>query len=100
MDEDERRAAINGDEKYGRVICRCETVTEAEVVNAIHAPVPAITIDAIKRRTRAGMGRCQGGFCMPRVMEILSRETGMNMGEILKSSYGSNIITGSREDKR
>ena len=99
MDEAERREAINRDEKYGRIICRCETVTEAEVISAIHSPVPAITIDAIKRRTRAGMGRCQGGFCMPRVMEILSRETGMNMGEILKSSYGSNIILGSKGEK-
>lgn len=92
MDAEEKRDAISSDEMYGRIICRCETVTEAEVVDAIHAPVPAVTIDAIKRRTRAGMGRCQGGFCMPRVMEILSRETGMSMGEILKSSYGSNII--------
>lgn len=92
MTEDERRAAIKSDDKYGRIICRCETVTEAEVISAIHSPVPAVTIDAIKRRTRAGMGRCQGGFCMPRVMELLSCETGMNMGEILKSSYGSNII--------
>ena len=100
MTEDERREAINRDEKYGRVICRCETVTEAEVVDAIHSPVSAVTIDAIKRRTRAGMGRCQGGFCMPRVMEIVSRETGMNMGEILKSSYGSNIVVGEKGGRK
>ncbi len=92
MDEKQRIDAVSSDKMYGRIICRCETVTEAEVVHAIHSPVPAVTIDAIKRRTRAGMGRCQGAFCMPRVMEILSRETGMNMGEILKSSYGSNIV--------
>lgn len=92
MNNDERKQAIAQDELNGRVICRCETVTEAEVVAAIHAPVPAITIDAIKRRTRAGMGRCQGGFCLPRVIEILARETGIKMQDILKSSYGSNII--------
>ncbi len=92
MNAEEKTEAVKQNELYGRVICRCETVTEAEVMDAIHAPVPAVTIDAIKRRTRAGMGRCQGGFCMPRVMDILSRETGMSMGEILKSSYGSNII--------
>ncbi|MCK5128696.1 MAG: FAD-dependent oxidoreductase [Clostridiales bacterium] len=97
MTDSERSKAIIENPLNGKIICRCETVTEAEVVAAIHAPVPAVTIDAIKRRTRAGMGRCQGGFCMPRVMEIISRETGMNMGEILKASYGSNIILPNRK---
>lgn len=98
MTKEEREEAIAGNKLYGRVICRCESVTEAEVVDAIHAPIPAKTIDAIKKRTRAGMGRCQGGFCLPRVVEILSRELGISIGEILKSSKGSNIIV-SGEDK-
>jgi glycerol-3-phosphate dehydrogenase len=97
MTKEEKEEAIAGNKLYGRVICRCESVTEAEVVDAIHAPIPARTIDAIKKRTRAGMGRCQGGFCLPRVMEILSRELGISIGEILKSSTGSNIIASGEE---
>lgn len=98
MTKEEREEAIAGNKLYGRVICRCESVTEAEVVDAIHAPIPAKTIDAIKKRTRAGMGRCQGGFCLPRVMEILSRELGLSIGEILKSSKGSNIIVSGEDN--
>ena len=70
MDAAERAAAYKENPLYGRIICRCETVTEAEIVDAIRRG--ATTVDGVKRRTRAGMGRCQGGFCGPRVMEILS----------------------------
>ena len=58
----------------GKVICRCETVTEGEIIDAVHRPIPAVSIDAVKRRCNAGMGRCQGGFCGPRVQEIIARE--------------------------
>jgi len=88
MTNEERAEAIKENPLYGRIICRCETVTEAEIVAAIHADVPATSVDAVKRRTRAGMGRCQGGFCSPRVMEILARELGCDMGEITK--FGGN----------
>ena len=77
---------------YGNVICRCESVTEGEILDAIHRPLGATTLDGIKRRTRAGMGRCQAGFCMPRTMEILARELGLSYEDITKSGGGSNIV--------
>lgn len=79
---------------YGRVICRCETITEGEIVDCVKAPVPPCSIDGVKRRVGAGMGRCQGGFCSPRVMEILSRELGLDPMEIEKDRKGTYILTG------
>ena len=79
---------------YGRIICRCETVTEAEIMQAIHRPLGAKSIDAVKRRVRAGMGRCQGGFCGPKVIEILAREWGCQPEDICKNDPGSNMVTG------
>lgn len=90
MGEAERRAAIRENPLYGRVICRCETVTEAEIVEAIRRG--ARNVDGVKCRTRAGMGRCQGGFCGPRVMDILSRELGVPMEELTKSGGGSWLV--------
>lgn len=81
---DEINELVRQDEAWGRIVCRCEKVTEAEIVQAIHSPVPATTIDAVKRRTRAGMGRCQGGFCGPRVMEIISRELNIPLDKVRK----------------
>ena len=92
MTEDEKKAAIENNPLYGRVICRCETITEAEIVEAIRRG--ANTLDGVKRRCRAGMGRCQGGFCAPRVMEILSRETGTPMEELTKFGGKSKLLTG------
>ena len=94
MNDDERKMALSENPLYGRIICRCEHVTEGDIVNAIRRPVGATTVDGVKRRTRAGMGRCQGGFCMPRVIEILSRELGIDKKDIKKSSPGSYILTG------
>lgn len=79
---------------YGRVICRCETITEGEIVAALHSPVPPCSIDGIKRRTGAGMGRCQGGFCGPRVLEILSRELGIPPEEVVQDRDGSRVLLG------
>jgi len=79
---------------YGRIVCRCELVTEGEIIDVIHRKAGATSLDAIKRRVRAGMGRCQGGFCGPRVMEILSRELNMEMHEVVKDSPESKILTG------
>ena len=91
---EERERMISSNPLYGRVICRCETVTEAEIVQAIHRIPGAETVDGIKRRLRAGMGRCQGGFCAPKVIEILCRELGKDSIEILKNNLGSNMISG------
>lgn len=94
MTDDEKRNALAESSLYGRIICRCEHITEGDIVNAIKRPLGARTVDGVKRRVRAGMGRCQGGFCMPRVVEILSRELNIPMTEILKSEEGSYILTG------
>ena len=77
---------------YGHVVCRCETVTEGEIVAAIHRVIPAVTADGIRRRTRAGAGRCQGGFCLPRILEIIARETGMSLNEVTKSGGASFMV--------
>lgn len=84
LDEKTLNALIEKDSAWGRIVCRCEKVTEAEIVEAIHSPVPATTVDAVKRRTRAGMGRCQGGFCGPRVMEIIARELDIPLDKVRK----------------
>lgn len=88
----EKRKAIAENSLYGRVICRCETVTEGEIVDAIRQPVGARTVDGVKRRTRAGMGRCQGGFCGPRVTQILARELGIPVEKVLKERQGSELF--------
>ena len=94
MTEEERAEACRKDPAYGTVICRCEVVTEAEIRAAIRRPVGARSIDGVKRRTRAGMGRCQGGFCMPRVAAILAEELGCGLNEIRKDGPGSLLLSG------
>lgn len=91
---DERKKQIEKDPAYGNVICRCCTVTEGEIVNAIHRTLGATTVDGIKRRTSAGMGRCQSGFCNPRVVEILARELGVDEEQITKKGPGSQFLEG------
>jgi len=83
---------IASDPRYGRIVCRCEGITEGEIVAEIHGPVPARTYDALKRRTWAGMGRCQGSFDLPRVVAILSRELGISPIEITKKGPGSEFL--------
>ena len=95
---EEYNALIRENPAYGTVICRCETVTEGEIIDAIRRVPGAKSVDGVKRRTRAGMGRCQGGFCSPRVLEILSRELGVPMGEITKSGGNSRLIVGVNKD--
>lgn len=92
MTKSEREALIAKNKAYGRIICRCETITEGEILDAIHAPAGARDVDGVKRRTRAGMGRCQGGFCGSKVVEILSRELNMPMNEITKFGGNSKIL--------
>ncbi|HPW00324.1 MAG TPA: NAD(P)/FAD-dependent oxidoreductase, partial [Oscillospiraceae bacterium] len=92
LTEREKAAKIGENPLYGRVICRCETVTEGEIVDALHAPITPRTLDAVKRRCGAGMGRCQGGFCGPRVLEIISRELHIPPEEVLLDRGGSYIL--------
>lgn len=94
----EQEALIRENPAYGRMICRCEKVTEGEILEAVRRPLGATTMDGIKRRTRAGMGRCQAGFCTPRVMEILSEELGIGMEKICKNREGSVLIKGRNKD--
>ncbi len=98
MTDAERQQACARDPANGCIVCRCERVTEAEVRAAIRRPVGARSIDAVKRRTRAGMGRCQGGFCSPRVMEILAEELGLSPLEITKFGGDSRVLTGTITD--
>lgn len=91
---EEKAALIAREPSYGRVICRCERVTEGEIIAACHTAIPPRSIDGVKRRVGAGMGRCQGGFCGPRVMEILSRELGKSPLEIPQEAAGSILLTG------
>ncbi len=92
MSTEERANLIEKNKAYGRIICRCETITEGEILDAIHAPAGARDVDGVKRRTRAGMGRCQGGFCGSKVVEILARELGVEMNEITKFGGESKIM--------
>lgn len=94
LSQEEKSRLIKEDPRYGRIICRCENITEGEIVDAIHRKVGGTSVDGIKRRTRAGMGRCQGGFCQPRVIEILARELGKGLTEIVKDGPNSNIAIG------
>ena len=93
---EEIRELIDKDPAYGNVICRCETVTEGEILNAIRRPLGARSLDGVKRRTRAGMGRCQAGFCSPRTMEILARELKVSPLALTKAGGNSNLLTGER----
>ncbi|MCK5912402.1 MAG: (2Fe-2S)-binding protein, partial [Desulfuromusa sp.] len=91
MTTTERQEAIQKDPAYGRIICRCESVTEAEVLYAIKHG--ARTLDGVKFRVRAGMGRCQGGFCTTRIMDLLSQTLGIPLDEITKRGRGSEVCT-------
>ena len=94
---EERNELIRKDPAYGQIICRCESISEGEILDAIRRPLGARTLDGVKRRTRAGMGRCQAGFCSPRVMEILKRELGMEMLDVRKSGPDSRIVFGTNK---
>ena len=93
----ERRARIAENPLYGRIVCRCEQISEGEIVDAIRRPLGAVSMDGVKRRVRAGMGRCQAGFCTPRVMEILARERGIFIEAVCKNVEGSELILGPME---
>ncbi len=92
MTDEERERAIAENPAYGRIVCRCEMVTEGDIVDAIHSVVGATTVGGVKRRTRAGMGRCQSGFCQHRVIEILARELGIDPCQVCYENEGSNLL--------
>ncbi|MFV0497857.1 MAG: NAD(P)/FAD-dependent oxidoreductase [Candidatus Fimivivens sp.] len=98
LSKDAHALLIKEKPAYGNIICRCENISEGELLDAIHRPLGATSLDGIKRRTRAGMGRCQAGFCSPRTLEILSRELGLPQGEITKCGGDSKLIVGTSKD--
>lgn len=98
MSHAERAALIEDDPEYGQIICRCEMITEGEIRDAINEPVGARTINAVKRRVRPGAGRCQGGFCQPRVVEILAEERGVDETEIKLEGDGSEVLIGETKE--
>ena len=98
LSKEELNALIREKPEYGNIICRCEMVTEGEIIDAIRRPLGAKSLDGVKRRTRAGMGRCQAGFCSPRTMEILARERNVSMFDITKAGGASEIITDYNKD--
>lgn len=89
---EERAEVIRANPAYGRIVCRCETISEGEIIAAIKSPVPATSLDALKRRVRTGMGRCQGGFCTPAVIKALARETGVPPTQVTKGRPGSELL--------
>ena len=98
LTSEERAELIQREPAYGNIICRCEMITEGEILDAIRRPLGARSLDGVKRRTRAGMGRCQSGFCSPRTMEILARELHVSMADITKSGGKSRLVVGTNKD--
>lgn len=94
MSFEERSKIIKGRPDYGIIVCRCEEISKGEIIDAINSPIPALTVDAIKRRTRVGMGRCQGGFCTPNLMNIINEESGIDMLSITKKGNDSYMLAG------
>ncbi|MDR2552632.1 MAG: NAD(P)/FAD-dependent oxidoreductase [Treponema sp.] len=94
MNEEERRAAIRENPLYGNIVCRCETVTEGEIIDALERPLPPRSLDALKRRCAPGMGRCQGGFCGSRVLALIARHFNLKPEDVPKDRRGMYIITG------
>ncbi len=100
MTTEERNELIKSDERYKKIICRCESITEGEIVDAINRPCGARTVDGVKRRVRPGMGICQGGFCGPRVIEIIARELNIPVEEVLKEYENSEVVLGKVKELR
>ena len=94
LSSEEKAELIKKDPRYGRIICRCESITEGEIVDAIKRSFDVISLDGVKRRCRPGMGRCQSGFCGPRVQEIIARECNVALEDIVLEKDGSYILTG------
>ncbi len=100
MNNEEKNAMIKNNKNYGKIVCRCESITEAEIIDAINSTCGARTVDGVKRRVRPGMGRCQGGFCGPKVIEIIARELNMSVEDVLKDYEKSNMVVGKVKELR
>ena len=100
LDNEEKNRLINENPAYGRVVCRCETITEGEILNALASPIPPVSLDGIKRRAGTGMGRCQGGFCGPKILEIMAKYKNVEPEDILQDDTGSYILTGETKSRR
>ena len=98
LPDGERQEWIRRHPAYGHIVCRCEHISKGEILDAIHRPLGARSLDGVKRRVRAGMGRCQGGFCSPRVMELLSRELDIPLEQITKRGGASTLLCGQNKD--
>jgi glycerol-3-phosphate dehydrogenase len=96
----EQASLIKADSAYGEIVCRCENVSKLEVLGALNNPISEKTISAVKYRTRAGMGRCQGGFCLPKIVEILKEEYGLAPEEIQLKNIDSPLFIGETKDLR
>ena len=94
LDDESRDALIRENPDYGEIVCRCEQISRGEVKDALHRSVPCDTIDGVKRRVRPGMGRCQGGFCGPLVLQIIAEETGKSPDQVAKSAPGGELLFG------
>lgn len=95
---EERQELIKKDPAYGRIVCRCELITEGEIRDAVNRPIPAKSLDGVKRRVRAGLGRCQGGFCSPKVMEIIGKERNIPLETVTKCGGNSKLLVGKNKD--
>ena len=98
MSNEERKEIIEKIPEYGRIICRCETVTEGEITDSIRRPLGARTLDGVKKRTRAGMGRCQSGFCATRIVDILAKELNIPRYDVTKSGGDSIVLMGKNKE--
>ena len=98
LSDEEKNEKCRENPAYGKIVCRCETVTEGDLLDMLSSPIPAVTIDMMKRRLRAGMGRCQGGFCSPRVAALIAEKTGVTLDAVTKNGGGSWLVTKRTED--
>lgn len=100
LSDEEKAELVKEKPAYGRVICRCETVTEGEIMACFDEPIPPVSIDGIKRRVGTGMGRCQGGFCGPRISELFVEDRGFDVKDVLQDRAGSEMFTGKTKEGR
>ncbi len=98
MTIEERHQKILSNPDYGQIVCRCEEISKGEIIDSLHRPLPALTVDAIKRRVRPGMGRCQGGFCQPLVMQIIAEQTHVPLESIAKKGHGTLLFGNTKGD--
>jgi glycerol-3-phosphate dehydrogenase len=100
MDNAAREALIKANPDYGLILCRCEEVSKGEILDSLRRPIPCDTVDGVKRRVRPGMGRCQGGFCGPLILQLIAEETGIPLDEVAKAGPGGELLCGMVKEER